>query len=76
MSKAGMWTTICMIVLGIVDAVLVNQHGVDGSISRWVQDTGYASPVFVLMIGFLLGHFFGYMPPKCKIDKDKDESEK
>lgn len=46
------------IFIGIADAVLVYFYGIDGSISRWMQDTSYSAPLFVVMLGFLLGHFF------------------
>lgn len=66
MRLTGILCTAVMIILGIYDAIIVMNHGVGCSISQWVQETGFASPAFVLMIGFLLGHFFGYMPPKWK----------
>lgn len=49
---------ITMIFLGVTDAILVGLFGVDGSISRYMQDTSLSAPLFVVMLGFLLGHFF------------------
>lgn len=59
-------TTGAMITLGIYDLIIVNTHGSEASISRFIQDSGYASPMVVLAFGFLLGHFFGYFRPKWK----------
>ena len=55
--------TATMIVLALYDLVAVQFFGIDGSVSRWFQNTGFNQPFIVLVIGFLLGHFFGYMPP-------------
>jgi len=65
--------TTTMIVLGIYDLIIVNTHGKEASISRFIQDSGFSSPMVCLSVGFLLGHFFGYMPPK---DYRKIEDEK
>lgn len=59
-------TTTAMIVLCIYDLIIVNTHGSDASISNFLQETGYASPIVCLCLGFLLGHFFGYFRPKWK----------
>lgn len=62
MSVTGLLITSIMVFIGLYDAVVVMRRGVGCSVSRWAQRTGYSSPIFVLMIGYLLGHFFGAMP--------------
>lgn len=64
MTYTKLFVTIAMIIIGLYDAVAVTFFGVDGSISRYIQNLGFSSPIFVLMVGFLLGHFWGYMPPE------------
>lgn len=53
--------TVLLLGLLAVDVVLVSVFGVRGSISQWMRDMGYSSPVFLLGLGYLLGHFFGDM---------------
>lgn len=61
--------TVAVIVLAIYDLIIVSVGGVDWSVSRWVQNIGFDAPYLILTIGFLLGHWFGYMPPKRLIIK-------
>lgn len=67
------WTkliiTATFISVALYDLVAVAIFGVDGSVSRFMQDVGFRSPVIVLVIGFLLGHFWGYMPPTWYKDR-------
>lgn len=56
-----------MIFLGIYDAIVVSFFGgVDASISRFLQDTMFASPVFSFGLGAIFGHVALYMRPKWK----------
>jgi len=64
MKNTALVITICMIVLGIYDFYVVAFLGMDSTISRCCQVAGFRSPIFGLFIGFLLGHFFGYFPPR------------
>lgn len=63
MTMTRLICTIVMIVLAIYDGIMVNFYGVDASISRFMQNTAMDSPVFAFGMGFLAGHFFGYMKP-------------
>lgn len=64
MTYTRLFMTAAMIIIALYDLVAVTFFGVDGSVSRWFQETGFNQPFVILVIGFLLGHFFGYMPPK------------
>lgn len=65
MTKAGLITTILIITLGIVDLVFVLTGGTGSSVSAFLINAGFESPVFVFATGFVCGHLFGYMkPPK------------
>lgn len=64
MSLTNIVLTACFIILGIYDFIVVARSGVQTSISRELQRIGFKSPVVCLVIGFLLGHWFGYMPPE------------
>jgi hypothetical protein len=55
--------TILIIALGIYDGVMVALYGIDGSVSRYFQDIGYGSPFVLITLGYILGHFFGWMTP-------------
>ena len=67
MPKAGLVTTIGVIVLGIYDLILVTTQGTGSSISNFLILAGFKSPVLVFAFGFVAGHLFGYM----KLEKDK-----
>lgn len=66
MKATALFCTIAMIILGIYDAIMVSFYGVDASISRFMQNTTFDSPVFAFMCGFVCGHIFGYMKPTDK----------
>lgn len=61
MSKTALVTTILIIVLGIYDLVCVVTGGVDRSVSQFLANVGFTSPMVVFAIGFVCGHLFGYM---------------
>ena len=56
--------TIVVITAAIYDLVAVQIGGVDISISRWFQTVGFTSPFLIFVLGYLAGHFFGFMPHK------------
>lgn len=58
--------TTVMIVLGIYDLIIVNTHGPDASISRFIQISLFNSPIFSFGLGTLFGHFAMYFRPKWK----------
>lgn len=69
-SRTGIITTGVMITLGLYDLVVVSVNGAQASVSRFVTDKAGDSPVFVLMIGWLLCHFLGgTMPRRAKGDE-------
>jgi hypothetical protein len=61
MTPAGLITTILIITLGIVDLCFVVFGGTSSSVSQFLINAGYASPTFMLGLGFVLGHLFGPM---------------
>lgn len=69
MSLTRLLMTIAVIVASIYDLIVVTIGGVDMSLSRWFQTIGYASPFQLIVLGYLLGHFFGYMPFKYRLFK-------
>lgn len=64
---SGIITTGLMIALGLYDLAAVSLHGAGASVSRFVTDKGCDSPIFLLMIGWLLCHFFGGVMPRRSI---------
>ena len=68
----GIITTGLMIALGLYDLVVVSTHGAQASVSRFVTDKAGDSPVFVLLIGWLLCHFLGGTMPR----RSREESPK
>lgn len=64
MPIAGLITTIVFTTLMIVDMYFVLFTGTGSSISNYLVNTGYASPMFVFGFGYLAGHLTGYMKPK------------
>lgn len=51
-----------MIGLGIYDLIVVSFFGIDSSISRFVQNSIFASPFVAYVFGNVSGHLFFYMP--------------
>lgn len=66
MPMAGLVTTILIITLGIVDLCFVLFGGTGSSVSSFLINAGFKSPVFVFGVGFVCGHLFGYMTPEEK----------
>jgi hypothetical protein len=66
MKNTALVITICMIVLGIYDFYVVAFLGMDSTISRVMQVSGFASPWIPFCFGALAGHFWMYFPPKWK----------
>jgi hypothetical protein len=63
MSRTGLIITIGVIVLGIYDLVVVLFTGTGSSISQYLVNAGFRSPVIVFAFGFVAGHLFGNMHP-------------
>lgn len=74
MSTAGLVTTICVIILGIVDLCLVLFSGTGSSISSFLITAGFKDPVIVFAFGFVAGHLFGYMRPSIEYKEQTSES--
>lgn len=66
MSRTAILVTGAVITLGIYDLVIVATNGVNQSISRFLQDTAFGSPLITFTFGFVAGHVFGYMKPSGK----------
>lgn len=64
MTKTAFICTVLVIVLAIYDLLAVQLWGIDYSVSRWFQNTGFDGPYLIFTLGYLSGHFWGYMPPK------------
>jgi hypothetical protein len=64
MSMAGLVTTILIITLGIVDLCFVLFGGTGSSVSSFLINAGFKSPVFVFGLGYICGHLTGYMHPE------------
>lgn len=61
MTMTRLLCTIIVITAAIYDLVAVQIGGVDISISRWFQTVGFAAPFQIFVLGYLAGHFFGFM---------------
>ncbi len=71
MKTTALFCTALIIILGIYDLIVVSLHGVDASVSRFLQNAAFDSPMFVFMMGFIAGHVFGYMKPTTKRMRDE-----
>lgn len=58
--------TTLIIILGIYDLWAVAFGGVESSVSRFMQEAGFSRPTVVFVVGYICGHWWGYMPPKAK----------
>lgn len=67
MTKTSMIVTGTIITLGIYDLYAVNFGGVDTSISRFLQNSALDAPLIAFCFGFICGHIFGYLKPKCPV---------
>ena len=54
--------TATMIGLALYDIVAIQFGGIDASVSQWFAGAG-RYPLLLLVIGYLLGHFWGWMQP-------------
>lgn len=63
MTKTATIVTVSVIILGIYDLWILTFGGVDDSISKFMQNTAFKSPVISFTVGFICGHIFGYMKP-------------
>lgn len=66
MKPVALITTIFIITLGIIDLCFVLFGGTGSSVSNFLIQAGFKSPVFVFATGFICGHLFGYMTPEAK----------
>jgi hypothetical protein len=57
--------TAAIIILGVYDLFVAFWGGLDSSISRAMQDAGFKSPTIPFVLGYICGHWFGYMKPNC-----------
>lgn len=64
MTTTALLTTILVITLGIYDLVAVVLSGNETtSVSRFLINVGFISPMFVFAVGFVCGHLFGFAKP-------------
>lgn len=64
MSKAGLITTIFFTAFMIIDLFFVLFTGTGTSVSNFLVNVGFKSPMVVFGMGYLMGHLTGYMVPK------------
>jgi hypothetical protein len=73
MSWSGLITTILIIVLGIADLCFVLFAGTGSSVSSFLVNAGFRSPVFCIALGFVNGHLTGQMyedTPEARLAHD------
>lgn len=63
MSKAGLTVFIILIVGGTIDLGFVLFGGTGSSVSNFLINAGFKSPVFSIMAGACFSHLFFYMTP-------------
>ncbi len=68
MTATALVTTTTVIILGIYDLVCVvigylGGEGTSVTVSHFFVNVGFDAPMVVFTIGFICGHFFGYMKP-------------
>ncbi len=63
MKTTALVTTTLIIILGIYDLVCVTLGDESISVSAFLVNVGFTSPMVVFAIGFICGHLFGYMKP-------------
>ena len=63
MTRTALVVTTLVIVAGIYDLVVVARSGTEASVSRFLQDTAFGSPLVTFTFGFIAGHLFGYLRP-------------
>jgi hypothetical protein len=66
MNKTGVLLLVIAIFLSIYDLYAYIVGGEYSTISRVIKDSGVDAPALILVIGYLLGHFFSPLPCKCK----------
>lgn len=74
MPLAGLVTTIGVIVLGTFDLCCVCFKGTGSSVSNFLINAGFRSPVYVFALGYIAGHLTGYMYPVQKKTEEKKET--
>jgi len=57
-------TIILIITLGIYDLAVVVFSGTESSVSAFLIRSGFKSPMFVFMTGYVAGHLWGSMVVK------------
>ncbi len=66
MSPTNLFITILVIIAAIYDLIAYLYGGEGATISRAMQSIGFDAPFLTFSCGFLMGHFFGYLPYSCK----------
>lgn len=73
MTTTALVTTIIIFTLAIYDLICVlTPNGTSVSVSRFLINVGFTSPMVVFGFGFCAGHVFGY----AKVVKPEDLGEK
>lgn len=63
MSATGIVVTALIIFLGCWDLIMVLRKGVSSSVSRFLQNAGFRSPVIIFAFAYIVFHLFGQMEP-------------
>lgn len=67
MTKTAFICTTVMIILALYDLIAVSVGGIDHSVSMWFNHYGLNAPFIVFSLGYLAGHFWGYMKPSNRL---------
>lgn len=67
MTNTAFICTVVIIVLAIYDLIAVSVGGIDHSVSMWFNHYGLNAPYLVFSLGYLAGHFWGYMKPSNRL---------
>lgn len=63
MSTTALVFFICFFVLMFYDLIVVIKRGTNSSVSQFLINLGFKSPVFCITFGTAIGHLFIYMVP-------------
>lgn len=70
MNKTGLVIFAALLVLGLYDLYCIVFNGISSTISNYLTNVGFTSPIFNFVIGAICGHALFPMQPK------KDGNEK
>lgn len=63
MKLTAFLVTSAFIGFGLYDLSVCCYYGTESSVSRFMQTAGFTNPFIILVIGYILGHFWGFLRP-------------